>query len=245
MTHHHESRRNIRDDKLDGFQLQGSTQWDGFRHQRYRQYGFYGGRQDPDLDEGGEIGIDAWADRGIVTRGVLVDVAAELERRGDPLVPDVRRGIDHVLIEETLESQQTEVRWGDILLVRTGWLEWYLGLDEQERAARAEQLAADLPKAELPGLSAGLETVAWLWDHRIAAIAFDNPTVETLPYRKEDGWAHNRLLPLLGMPLGELWKLDGLSAKCAEVERYSFLLTSAPLNLRGAAGSPANAYAVL
>ncbi len=52
------------------------------------------------------------------------------------------------------------------------------------------------------------------------------------------------LLPMLGMPIGELWDLDALAQACAADGRYAFLLTSAPIHLRHGVGSPPNALAV-
>lgn len=245
MRHMRIVNRNVRDDQLDNAPMQGSTHWDGLGHQRFRQHGYFGGRQDEALDERGELGIDRWAERGLVARGILADVAAYCAGRGVPLVYDKRFPISGALITDTLEEQGTEVREGDVLLIRTGWLGWYGGLDDAERDAMAKRLNADRAQIALPGLDPSRETVAWLWDRQIAALAFDNPTAETLPYVAEEGWAHTRLLPLLGLTLGELWKLDGLAAVCRTERRYSFLLSAPPLNLRGGVGSPANAYAVL
>jgi kynurenine formamidase len=244
LHHEHVVKRNIRDDYLDSFQMQGSTQWDGLRHQRFRQFGWYGGRQESDLERG-ELGIERWSERGIVGRGILADVAGYLAERGTPLAPDRRFAIEGSLIESVLEAQGTECRSGDILLLRTGWLGWYMAIERSEREAMAEELNRDRSAIQLPGLAPSKETAAWLWNHRIAALAIDNPTAETVPYRPEEGWAHTRLIPLLGLPLGELWAVDDLAAVCAEEQRYSFFLSSAPLNLPGGAGSPANAYAIL
>jgi hypothetical protein len=55
---------------------------------------------------------------------------------------------------------------------------------------------------------------------------------------------HYRLIALLGMPLGELFYLERLAADCADNGIYEGLFTSAPLNLLGGSGSPANALAV-
>lgn len=46
------------------------------------------------------------------------------------------------------------------------------------------------------------------------------------------------------MPIGELWDLKALSEYAKKSGRYSFLLTSAPLNHPGLVGSPANALAL-
>lgn len=49
---------------------------------------------------------------------------------------------------------------------------------------------------------------------------------------------------MFGMSIGELWDLKALSAHCQKTGRYSFLLTSVPLNIPGLVGSPANAIAI-
>jgi hypothetical protein len=85
----------------------------------------------------------------------------------------------------------------------------------------------------------------WLWNHRIAAVAADNPALEVLRVRKEDGFLHRRIMALLGMPIGEFWYLEELSHACRERGRWDFFLTSAPLNLPRGVGSPSNAYAIL
>jgi hypothetical protein len=95
----------------------------------------------------------------------------------------------------------------------------------------------------------------------IGAVAADNPAVEVTPFaaitdpkemaaaftdpaRAADKFAQFHLLPLLGIPLGELWDLDLLAADCARDQTYEFFLTSAPLNLHAGAASPANTLAI-
>jgi len=55
---------------------------------------------------------------------------------------------------------------------------------------------------------------------------------------------HQDLIALLGLPIGELWKLDELGADCADDHTYECLLTVKPLNITGGVGSPANATAI-
>jgi hypothetical protein len=52
------------------------------------------------------------------------------------------------------------------------------------------------------------------------------------------------LLPLLGLPLGELWDLDALAADCVADGVYACFFTSAPLNLESGVASPPNALAI-
>jgi kynurenine formamidase len=233
-----------RDDSVNGLFLQSSSQWDGLQHIRYREHGYYGGRDEDDLDAGA-LGIDVIARRGIVGRGVLIDVEQHRRTSGRPIDPRARVTIEPDLLDETLAAQGTEVLPGDIVVVRTGWMGWYQGLDEPGRAGLAGRLRAGDEGLECPGLHPGVATAAWLWDHMVSAVAADNPALEALRVGREEGFLHYRLLPLLGIPIGELWALDELAAACAHERRWSFLLTSVPLNLPRGAGSPSNALAIL
>jgi hypothetical protein len=55
---------------------------------------------------------------------------------------------------------------------------------------------------------------------------------------------HQYFLGLFGLNIGELWDLKALSAQCKKLGRYSFLLTSIPLNVPRMVGSPPNALAI-
>jgi kynurenine formamidase len=241
--HHIEVRRQGRDDSLDNFYLQFSSQWDGLRHIRYREFGYWGGRQEADLDAGA-LGIERWARHGIIGRGVLVDVPRFMERGSRAYALDERAPIGPSLLEAILEDQGVAPETGDILLLRTGWLAWYLELDAGARQALRGSLHPGEGGLHCPGLDPTRATAAWLWDHGVAAIAADNPALEALPVDREQGFQHRRLMPLLGMPIGEFWQLDELAADCASDGRYACMLVSAPLHLPGGVGSPANAYAV-
>ncbi|MDT7554848.1 MAG: hypothetical protein QOI16_3384, partial [Pseudonocardiales bacterium] len=126
--------RSGRDDYVDGFYLQGSSQWDGLQHIRYREFGYYGGREEEALDEGA-LGMDVLARKGIVGRGVLVDVERHLRERSTPADPQRKLKIGVDLIEETLLGQGCVVAPGDVMLLRTGWVTWYLSLDADGREA--------------------------------------------------------------------------------------------------------------
>jgi hypothetical protein len=55
---------------------------------------------------------------------------------------------------------------------------------------------------------------------------------------------HQYFLSLFGLNIGELWDLKALSAQCKKLGRYTFLLTSVPLNVPSGIGSPPNALAI-
>lgn len=55
---------------------------------------------------------------------------------------------------------------------------------------------------------------------------------------------HQYFLSLFGLNIGELWDLKALGEHCKKIGRYTFLLTSIPLNIPGLVGSPPNALAL-
>jgi kynurenine formamidase len=230
--------RNFLDDRLDSFFLQGSTQWDGLRHVQAREFGFYGGRKGRETDLAGSLGIDRWAQHGLMGRGVLVDVAAHLARANRPLESRTEYAITVEDIEQTLTSQATSLRQGDIVLLRTGYVDDYMTASEEDRVRMA---TSDM---NCPGLFAGEAMAEFLWDHGVVGIAADNPTVEVNPGVVAHGSLHRRLIALLGFALGEFFDLRALAADCHADGRYTCLLVGVPLNLPGGVGSPGNAIAV-
>ena len=55
---------------------------------------------------------------------------------------------------------------------------------------------------------------------------------------------HGHLIGLLGLALGEMWRLDELAADCAQDGVYDFMVVAKPLNVVGGVGTPANATAI-
>ncbi len=228
---------NSRDEFLDGFFPQYSSQWDGLRHMRSPRHGFYNWTLDSEVDTThGRLGIEHFARHGIVGRGVLLDVARHLAARGDPLAPDRRRELTGVLLDEVAAAQRTELRPGDIVMFRTG-----VGAMLLAEAASGEQ--GGVREYMGPGLAADDATMAWLWDRHMAAIASDNVAIEAWPPQVEE-FLHLRAIPLLGIVFGELFDLEGLAEDCADDGIYECFFVAKPLMLRGGVGSPANAMAV-
>lgn len=228
--------RNTLDDRLDSFYPQASSQWDGFRHVRAREHGFFGGVQDGLTPGAGPLGIEAWSD-GIVGRGVLLDVVALRERQGRDYDPLGGETIEAADLHEAAAAQEVELEAGDILCLRTGWIEAYRRLSPERRVEIAER-----PRSS--GLAGSEEISRLLWDAGVAAIAADNPALEVTPGDPAVGSLHRRLIPLLGFVVGELLDLDRLAALCATDGRWDFLFVAVPLNLPGGVGSPANAVAI-
>jgi kynurenine formamidase len=232
-----------RDDYLDNFYPQAASQWDGLRHIRHPRDGFYGGVPDDEIVSGkGRLGIEHFARKGIAGRGVLLDVGRYLESQGAPLDQSGSTMITAETLDACAKAQGVAIRPGDILLLRTGWLRWYLeeATPEQKKTMAADSLTA----LSTPGLGPADAMAEYLWNLHVAAIAADNPALEVFPPTEENGFLHFRLIPHFGMPIGEMWYLEDLAADCAADGIYEFMLTSAPLNVPGGVGSPPNALAI-
>jgi len=177
-----------------------------------------------------------------VGRGVLLDVVRYLESQGTPLDYAESTIITAETLEACAKAEGVAIETGDIVLLRTGWLRWYLeeATPEQKKTMAADSMTA-LPT---PGLGPADAMAEYLWNLHIAAIAADNPALEVFPATAENGFLHFKLIPHFGMPIGEMWWLEDLAADCASDGVYEFMLTSAPLNVPGGVGSPPNALAI-
>ncbi len=230
--------RNEMDDRLDSFHPQGSTQWDALNHVRCREFGYWGGRTADPTDGPMGLGIDRWADHGIAGRGVLIDVVgwfADTGRNWDPLAPTALTADD---LAATLDHQGVELEPGDLLCIRTGWGVGYRALDAEARVAYAAE-------PHFAGLRADEAMARYLWNAHPAAVCCDNPAVEVVPGEPAVGSLHRRLLPTLGMALGEMFDFEALGEACRAQDRSTFFFVAAPLKIRDGLGSPGNALALL
>lgn len=258
MVHvvHGDERHYTRDDHVDSFFPQAGTQVDGLRHFRHPVHGFYNFAPMEEIGANTpKLGVQHYAEKAIVGRAVLLDVGRYRESKGAPLDLTTGDPITIDLLEEVAKAQNVEFKFGDILLLRTGWLGGYFGgfdADHMERLSK---------RVTAPGLAQSHKMLAWLWDHRFSIVAADNPGVEAVPPVPTSDvgggvagvadfpammkdMMHPILIPLLGVCLGELWDLDALAKDCADDGRYAFMVTVKPLNLVGGVGSPANAIAI-
>ena len=244
VRHHLLEGESGRDDYLDNFYPQASSQWDSLRHILHPREGFYNGTAREEIvSGGGRLGVENMAQKGIAGRGVLLDVARFLEGRGKPLDYTTSAVIERSTLNTCLMTQGVEIRTGDILVVRTGWLAWYL---HKATPKQRERMSRDaMTQLRAPGIGPDEEMAEYLWDLHVAAVAADNPALEPWPPGAgRSGFMHFRLIPLFGMPIGELWWLDDLADDCARDGVYEFFFTSAPLNVPGGVGSPPNALAI-
>ncbi|KAL4782036.1 hypothetical protein BJX76DRAFT_359372 [Aspergillus varians] len=221
---------------------QTSSQWDSLKHWAIQDQGvFYNRLSLGDAVKHPQNGIHNICERGgIVGRGILVDWLRWWQHHNPtatPPSPISSHAIPLAEIKETLKWQGTECKVGDIFILRTGFVKWHDNAEPQERAAGTRS-------CQYIGIANTMETVRWLYDQHFSAVACDTMGFEAWPYAK-DCCLHEWLLCQWGTPIGELWDLEGLSAKCAEVNKWSFFLTSAPLHIKGGVGSPPGAIAVL
>jgi len=229
------------DDVLDNFFPQASSQWDSLVHVGHPQHGFYNGVTAAEVtgQPGTRGGIEHWARRGIAGRGVLLDMARYYEKQGRPIDASQAVRIPPEDLEACRADEGVEIRTGDVLLVRTGWIGWYLRQDGVTRRAISSPT-----NLTAPGLAAGEAMARYLWNLHVVAAASDCPALEAWPPTVESGgFLHHYLIGLFGMAIGELWNLDALAGHCAGDGRYEFFFTSAPLNKLGGVGSPPNAIA--
>ncbi len=206
--------------------LQGSTQWDSLAHLWYEDV-LYNGFPAATVTAAGaqHCAIGNWK-RGVVSRGVLLDIA---RLKGLPRLPP-----NYPVTPEDLEAaearQGVKVTSGDIVLVRTGMLgDW----------AQTRQ-----PLANQPGLH--FDCARWLHGREVAAICADNSAVEVIPQPRGLPKCAFHMVALrdMGLMLGELFVLDELAADCEQDGVYEFFFSAPPLNFPRAVGSPINPLAI-
>lgn len=243
----------LRDDEIH-MNTQSGTQWDGMRHFGVLEHKvYYQGVSASDVPVGPlhlpdpnvidpvntNLGVQNWATHGICGRGVLLDLVRYYTKEGKPLPYDpwTTHGISVAELEAVAEAQGVKFRAGDILLLRVGFIQKYHQVTGEERDA--------LPGR--PETFAGIEQSEgmkkFLWNNHFAAIASDQPALESWP-AEVTTYLHQTILGLWGMPLGEFFDLEKLSEVCAETGRYTFFFSSWPMHIIGGCASPPNAAAM-
>ncbi|HSF14085.1 MAG TPA: cyclase family protein [Vicinamibacteria bacterium] len=195
---------------------QVGTQFDGFAHQTIGDelYNCY------DLHEvmtrGGftRLGIENVGT--LMTRGVLIDVAA---LKGVEILPD-RYEITAADLEQALERQDVTIQAGDAVLIHTGWGRLYESEPERFSAGG-------------PGI--GIAAAKWLVEQDPMLVGADNAPVEVSPNPDPAVSlpVHQIMLVVNGIHLVERMKLDELRSR--QVHEFAFVVQ--PLKLRGATGS--------
>lgn len=204
--------------------LHSGTHLDGLAHIGIGEHTYNGHRYDEIVEADGlkKLGIEAVPP--IVTRGVLLDVAAAagVEMLGDTeaVTPD--------LLETAARTQGVEVRPGDVLVLHTGWSSLWGVDDERYRAAE-------------PGI--GLAAARWCTDRRVAVVGADNWAVEVVPgERPELSFpVHQHCIAQYGVHLLENVRTEELVRDGVS----EFLCAILPARLRGASASIVSPVAVV
>ena len=160
-----------------------------------------------------------------VGRGVLIDYWKYAQDNGKKYDPYSRHAITLSEIQACAKAQGTIFQYGDILIIRTGFVHNYGQLDSQGRKALAGT-------STYVGVDSSDEMVDFLHDSYFAAVAGDAPAFEAWP--PPQTWnCHEFLLARWGCPIGEMWDLERLSEACDRHGRYHFFFTSSPANVLG------------
>jgi kynurenine formamidase len=171
---------------------------------------------------GKHLGSTGWTVAGadklppVIARGVLLDVAGAHDV--EVLPESFVIGPDE--LEMTAARQRTEIRVGDVVMVRTG------------RGSSWPDPSAYLPRE--PGIDrAGAE---WLAKKGVAMVGADTIALESLPSLDPENWlpVHTYLLAEAGVPIMEVVDLEVISGE----ELYEFCYVGAALKLRGATAGP-------
>ena len=164
---------------------------------------------------------------GVVSRGVLLDVAALKGRwldSGEGVMPED--------LEAAEKAQGVRVGEGDVLLIRTG----YYG---RRRAEGPRHPLKDGSPA------AHVACAPWFRERGVAMLGTDTHNdVSPVPYPNIGNALHTVALVAMGLWLIDNMNLEELSQACASRRRWAFMLTVAPLVLRATTGSPANPIAL-
>ncbi len=153
----------------------------------------------------------------LMTRGVLIDVAAY---KGVDMLPDTYE-ITAADIQGALQRENVALQPGDAVLIHTGWGKLF-GVDNA-RSARSN-----------PGI--GVEAAQYLIAKDPMLLGSDDWAVEVVP-NPDPQLAfpvHQLAITVNGIHLVENLKLDELAAKRV----YEFAFIMQPLKLEGATGSP-------
>jgi kynurenine formamidase len=201
--------------------VQAATHWDALSHVSYENR-LYNGTDATVVDDSGarRLGINMMGP--VATRGILADVARV-------------HGVEHfddgyAITGDDLDAAVALggliVEPGDALLVRTGQMH-FLRQGDKHRFNNPS-----------PGLST--QSIEWLRDHDVAAVATDTLVFEVWPCEDPTVLLPVHMIHLVDMGLaqGQLWALDDLAADCAADGRYEFLLCATPLPLTRAVGGP-------
>ena len=200
---------------------------DSLCHILYKGQMYNGVAQDTITEAGCARNSIANLQGGIVTRGVLFDIAR-------------LKGVDYLepgtpIYQEDLEAWEEMagviVRAGDAVFVRTG------------RWARRAELGPWAVSRQAAGLHAS--TMPWIKARDVSFLGSDVAN-DVVPSQIEGVGLPVHLLTIvaMGVDLFDNQDLEALAETAARLNRWEFMLVAAPLAVEGGTGSPLNALAI-
>ncbi len=211
--------------------LQCGTQWDGLGHVFYED-SMWNGYDCREVSSAGaqKCGIEKTKNK-MVGRGVLLDIP----RMKNVEVLENGYGITNEDLDQAARFHNVEIKRGDFVIVRTGQMETKLKEGNWD----------GYPGGDAPGFA--FETLEWIQEKEIAAIASDTWGCEVRPNETEPGinqpW-HWITIPIMGLTMGEIFYLGDLADDCADDGIYEFMFAAPALPITGAVGSPTNPLAI-
>lgn len=203
------------------FNTQCSSQWDSLVHFAHQPSGLnYNGVSTKPEQLAGPSGrrveaedsvptLEHWHGRGgLVGRGVLVDYRAYAEAHGITYDCFDAHSITVDDLERVLEYQNTTLKHGDILIVRSGYTE-----DLSSKSGEEQDVALGTGKGV--GVEGTVESARWFWNHHFAAVAGDAMMFESFPPKLSDGTYGGN--PDLGEFLGPRCHLASLTAPGTDI----------------------------
>ncbi|OQD72150.1 hypothetical protein PENPOL_c001G09813 [Penicillium polonicum] len=231
------------------FNPQQSSQWDGLRHHNapaptpedQDRRLFYGGTTAEEiLDENSSrIGIGFWAKKGIAGRGVLIDYVSYAEKKGISVNALSRQMISLDEVQEIARECNIKFQKGDIFFLRVGLPGTWERMSAEDRVAYSQQ---GMPQHA--GIEQSERVLRFIWDNHFAAVASDAVSFEVYPALNPEFDLHHHLLAGWGIPIGEMFDLEELAASCKRLGRWSFFVSSSPLNCTRGVSSPPNCMAI-
>ena len=170
----------------------------------------------------GHLTVDTVAP--LLRRGILLDVAGHLGHRALP----TDFAITPAHLESTAKAHGVSVQAGDVVLLRTGWAQYFHDPARYIAGGSGHQPAG--PGPELDG-------ARWLSERKVFAAGSDTVAFERVPSGMP---VHVHLLVESGIHIIEVLNLEELAA--AKV--YEFVFVAAPLKIRGGTGSPVRPLAI-
>ena len=113
---------------------------------------------------------------GIAGRGVLLDYVAYAQRHGIKYNAYDRFTISVADLDTMVAEQKVQLKVGDILLIRSGYVKWHDESTDQERVEGSKNIV-------FGGVESTMDAVEWIWNHHFSAVAGDSPSWEAMPPR--------------------------------------------------------------